>query len=115
MKSKTITYKRILNIKNFNSKQLEEVAEVEDGEDPEVAISKLMERVERKLREELGKSICQEIERLQLVAQKYRKEVVELEESLRKLRSEKDNLTGVEAELYDVTQTPQTNSTPDAF
>lgn len=65
MKTKTITYKRILNLGNYESKHLEECVEIDDGENVDIAASELMQRVERKIREETEREIKLEIERLQ--------------------------------------------------
>jgi hypothetical protein len=46
MKIKTISYQRVVNLGNYESKRLELFAEVQEGEDEEVAISALMEKVE---------------------------------------------------------------------
>ncbi|MEH1788497.1 MAG: hypothetical protein V7L23_23675 [Nostoc sp.] len=51
MKIKTISYKRVINLGNYENKHLELFAEVEEGEDVEAAISSLGELVERKARE----------------------------------------------------------------
>ncbi|MCC5620957.1 hypothetical protein [Nostoc sp. CHAB 5715] len=50
MKVKTITYKRIFNLGNYESIHLEWTAEIND-EDPLIAASELMQFVETKVRE----------------------------------------------------------------
>lgn len=64
MKIKTITYKRIYNLGNYESKHLEECDEVFEGEDIEEAISRLMERVERKIREPAHREFEEQIRQL---------------------------------------------------
>ena len=53
---KTIAYKRILNIGNYESKHLEITYELGEGEEPGLQISTVMEIVERKIRED--QAIC---------------------------------------------------------
>lgn len=61
---KTITYKRILNLGNYESKHLEMTYEVGQDEDPLIEASDLMELVECKIREDQSQSIREEIETL---------------------------------------------------
>ncbi|AFZ59392.1 hypothetical protein H6G54_00745 [Anabaena cylindrica FACHB-243] len=61
MTIKTITYKRILNLGNYESKHLELSCEVDEYDDPEIEMSRLMELVERKIREEADNKIEQEL------------------------------------------------------
>ena len=58
---KTIAYKRILNIGNYESKHLEITYELGEGEEPGLQISTVMEMVERKIREDQAISIVEEI------------------------------------------------------
>jgi len=46
MKITQVTFKRILNLQNYNSGQLELTATVEEGEDPEEAARQLMSAVD---------------------------------------------------------------------
>jgi hypothetical protein len=58
---KTIAYKRILNIGNYESKHLEITYELGEGEEPGLQISTVMEMVERKIREDQAIPIVEEI------------------------------------------------------
>jgi hypothetical protein len=58
---KTIAYKRILNIGNDESKHLEITYEVDEGDSVEAETSRLMEFVERKIREDQAILIVEEI------------------------------------------------------
>ncbi|MBD2569707.1 hypothetical protein [Anabaena lutea] len=64
MTIKTITYKRILNLGNYESKHLEMTYEIEEHDDPLVEASRLMTTVEYKLREDQSEAIRQEINSL---------------------------------------------------
>ncbi|MBK1990871.1 hypothetical protein A0J48_025910, partial [Sphaerospermopsis aphanizomenoides BCCUSP55] len=63
MKIKTFTYKRILNLGNYESKHLEATIEVETYllDSAEEECSALMEMVERKIREDCATKIKDEI------------------------------------------------------
>lgn len=80
MNIKTITYQRVLNLGNYESKRLEMTAEISEHEDAEYEISVLMEMVERKVREDAKKAIEQEIRQL-------RNELRELQEQVRTAKS----------------------------
>jgi predicted Zn-dependent peptidase len=58
---KTIAYKRVLNIGNYESKHLEVTYELGEGEEPGFQISTVMEMVERKIREDQAIPIVEEI------------------------------------------------------
>jgi hypothetical protein len=58
---KTIAYKRILNMGNYESKHLEITYELGEGEEPGFQISTVMEMVERKIREDQAIPIVEEI------------------------------------------------------
>ncbi|MEH1992351.1 hypothetical protein [Nostoc sp.] len=87
MRIKTISYKRVINLGNYENKHLELFAEIEDGEDVEVAISSLAELVERKARESF--ELIFDIRELKDKRRELSKEV-------EKLKAEKDKLTGEE-------------------
>jgi chromosome segregation ATPase len=61
---KTITYKRILNLGNYESKHLEMTYEIGENEDPFIEASDLMEVVESKIRKDQAQSYREEIESL---------------------------------------------------
>jgi hypothetical protein len=71
MAIKNITYQRVINLGNYESKRLELTAEVLEGEDEEEAITRLTEIVERKVREDNFTKLEEEIRQL-------RKELTEL-------------------------------------
>ncbi|MBN4004769.1 hypothetical protein [Nostoc sp. LPT] len=87
MKIKTITYQRVVNLGNYESKRLELFAELQEGENEEVAISALMEKVEQNVTQQSFLLI--EIKDLKNEIKDLKKEIAELE-------SKKDKLTGVE-------------------
>lgn len=90
MKIKTISYKRVLNLGNYENKHLELFAEVEEGEDSEEAILHLADTVERTIRESVNKEYKRQM--LQLEGQKERlaEEVANLKYELKKLGKIKD-------------------------
>ncbi|MEH2142130.1 hypothetical protein [Nostoc sp.] len=114
MKTKTITYKRIYNLGNYEAKHLEECDEVFEGEDIEEAISRLMERVERKIREVAHREI--EAEGRQL-----KKELSELKEQISEAKAELSTLSqkAEEPNLDNIPFDPGTSATnsdvPDGF
>ncbi|WP_193196398.1 hypothetical protein [Nostoc sp. MG11] len=90
MQLKTVSYKRVLNLGNYENKHLELFAEVLEGDDEDAAILKLMELVERNIRSQIGKEFQKQI--LDLEAQKNRlsDEVYYLKQDLIKLGKIKD-------------------------
>ncbi|MEH2279230.1 MAG: hypothetical protein V7K40_31705 [Nostoc sp.] len=87
MEIKTVTYRRVLNLRNYESKSLEMFAELHPGDNADAETSHLMEQVERKISEQAE---------LAIEAKDLRKEIGELNREIARLKSEKDNLTGVE-------------------
>ena len=75
MQIKTITYQRVLNLGNFESKRLEMTVELSEDDNLEVESSRLMELVERKVREEHTQAIELEISDLKAELRLLRKEV----------------------------------------
>lgn len=65
MQVKTINYKRILNVGNYESKHLEMFVEIHEGDDVDAQTTQLMELVERKIREDSAEKIELKIEELQ--------------------------------------------------
>ncbi|MEH1817309.1 MAG: hypothetical protein V7L09_33600 [Nostoc sp.] len=100
MQIKSISYHRVINLGNYESKRLELFAEVQEGEDPEAAISSLAELVERKARESFE---------LIFDVRELKRERRKLSEEVDRLKAEKDKLSGVEADPDDIpfNQTPQ--------
>lgn len=74
MQIKTITYQRVLNLGNYESKRLEMTAEIDEGDDLEFETSFLMEMVERKVREDAQKAIEEELRQLRQELRDLRKE-----------------------------------------
>ena len=85
MAIKNITYQRVLNLGNYESKRLELSAEVLEGDDVEESISRVMEMVERKIREDASTKIEEEIRQL-------KKERRELQTEYDMLKNQKENL-----------------------
>ncbi|MBD2415066.1 hypothetical protein H6H01_31010 [Nostoc calcicola FACHB-3891] len=77
MEIKTISYQRVVNLGSYESKRLELFAEVQEGEDPEIAISALMETVERKVSEHT--ELVNESKDLQRGIRNLKQELAELE------------------------------------
>lgn len=93
MKIKTISYKRVINLGNYETKHLELFAEVEESEDIETAISSLAELVERRARENFE---------LTFDIRELKDQRRELSKEVEQLKAEKDKLTRVEADPDDI-------------
>jgi vacuolar-type H+-ATPase subunit I/STV1 len=96
MQVKTISYKRVLNLGNYENKHLELFGEVLEGEDDEEAISRLMEKVERKIREPRETEIVAVIKNLEETASHLREQVFYLKEKLGELKSKEEQSTNVQ-------------------
>ncbi|MEH2001086.1 MAG: hypothetical protein V7L00_20445 [Nostoc sp.] len=96
MQVKTISYKRVLNLGSYENKHLELFCEVMEGEDDEEAISRLMEKVERKIREARETEIVTLIKNLELRASHLREQISYLEEKLGELKSKEEQSTNVQ-------------------
>ncbi|OUL28796.1 hypothetical protein [Nostoc sp. 106C] len=90
MQLKSISYKRVLNLGNYENKHLELFAEVALGEDENAAILELMELVERNIRSQIGKQFQKEILDLEAQRNKLSDEVYYLKQELIKLGKIKD-------------------------
>lgn len=90
MKITTITYQRVLNLYDYNSKRLEHSAEVLEGEDPEEETSKLMQFVERKIREDVSTKVEEEIKERTRKLRELIKECEQVKSSLESLKPEKE-------------------------
>lgn len=96
MAIKNITYQRVINLGNYESKRLELTAEVLEGEGEEEAISRLMEMVERKVREDTFTKIEEEIGQA-------RKELRELKKEYKAVKSSLESVqTGEEPDPDDI-------------
>ncbi|MEH2445802.1 MAG: hypothetical protein V7K18_08460 [Nostoc sp.] len=84
MAIKNITYQRVINLGNYESKRLELSAEVLEGDDPNEEASRLMEMVDRKIREDVSTKIEEEIRQL-------RKELRELQKQYETVKSSLEN------------------------
>ncbi|MEH2072320.1 MAG: hypothetical protein V7K47_29915 [Nostoc sp.] len=93
MQVKTISYKRVLNLGNYENKHLELFCEVLEGEDDEEAISRLMEKVERNVREPREREIVTQIKTLESTANNLREQISYLQEKLGELKSKEEELT----------------------
>ncbi|MBD2388819.1 hypothetical protein [Cylindrospermum sp. FACHB-282] len=82
---KLITYQRVLNLGNYESKRLELQAEVMEGEDPEEAVYRLMEQVERQIREPQEDQIIKNIRQLQKEVKQLQSEKNLLEQTCKSL------------------------------
>jgi hypothetical protein len=108
MQLKSISYKRVLNLGNYENKHLELFAELADGDDEDAAILHLMELVERNIRSQIGKQFQKQI--LDLEAQKNR-----LDDQVYYLKKEITQLekTKAEQELLKPQQDSVTETEPD--
>jgi uncharacterized coiled-coil DUF342 family protein len=106
MKIKTISYKRVINLGNYENKHLELSGEVEDGEDVESAISYLAELVEQKARENFE---------LIFDTRELKKQRAELSKEVEQLKAEKDKLTGVEADPDNIPFNLESSDDPKYF
>lgn len=103
MAIKNITYQRVLNLGNYESKRLELSEEVFEGDVPEESISRVMEMVERKIREDTYTKIEEEI-------RQAKKELRELKKEYEAVKSSLETLTTTEEPNPDdipFDQTPQ--------
>ncbi len=75
MEIKTISYQRVLNLGDYNSKRLEMFAELHPGDDIDSETSALMETVERKIRENAAKQIEDEISSLKQQLRELKQEI----------------------------------------
>ncbi len=85
MAIKNITYQRVLNLGNYESKRLELSEEVFEGDDAEESISRVMEMVERKIREDASTKIEEEIRQLRTQLRDLKKEYEAVKSSLESL------------------------------
>ncbi|MDZ8052961.1 MAG: hypothetical protein RMX68_005805 [Aulosira sp. ZfuVER01] len=129
MQLKSISYKRVLNLGNYENKHLELFGEVAQGDDEDEAILHLMELVERNIRSQIGKQFQKEIldleaKRNQLDDQVYnlKREISKLEQTkaeLEKLQPSQDNSTGQEPSIDDIPfeagDTATDSGIPDGF
>ncbi|MBC1241861.1 hypothetical protein [Nostoc sp. 2RC] len=90
MEIKTISYQRVLNLGNYNTKRLEMTAQLNSDEDFDAATSALMQTVEVKIREDKEFEIVSHIESLQTRANNLKQEISYLEEKLAKLKHDQD-------------------------
>ncbi|QLE55653.1 hypothetical protein [Nostoc sp. TCL26-01] len=105
MQIKTITYQRVINLGNYESKRLEMTAEMWEGDDLEFETSFLMEMVERKVREDSQKAIEQEIRQLRNELRELKKEY----ESVQSPKQEADDIP------FDSVATSPDNDTVGSF
>ncbi|MHC5849123.1 hypothetical protein [Nostoc sp.] len=86
MAIKNITYQRVINLGNYESKRLELTAEVLEGEGEEEAISRLMEMVERKVREDAHSLVEEEFRYLKRALRELKEEYETVKSSLEALQ-----------------------------
>ena len=75
---RTITYRRVINLGDYESKALELTYEIEEYDDQMTKISEVMEAVEWKLREDQTKPVTEEIASLRHELRKLKTEHREL-------------------------------------
>ncbi|MBD2592872.1 hypothetical protein H6G74_00840 [Nostoc spongiaeforme FACHB-130] len=64
MEIKSINYERVLNLGNYENKKLALFAELSEGDDVDESISRVMETVERKIREQAHEQAEAELRQL---------------------------------------------------
>lgn len=89
MAIKNITYQRVINLGNYESKRLELSEEVFEGDDAEESISRVMEMVERKIREDTFTKLEEEI-------RQRRKELREIKKEYETVKSAIETVSTVE-------------------
>ncbi|MEJ1930804.1 hypothetical protein WDZ92_11130 [Nostoc sp. NIES-2111] len=72
MQIMNVNYKRILNLGNYESKHLEISIEIHEGDNVDEETSRLMELVERKIREDFANNIEAQIKQLKTELQGLR-------------------------------------------
>lgn len=120
MEIKTISYQRVLNLGNFESKRLEMSAGLEPEDDIHIATRDLIELVEEKIHAHIESEILSRINKLETTANNLRQQISYLEEKLGKLKSEQDDLTVFTGEEPSSDGIPfrnadETINTPDYF
>jgi hypothetical protein len=90
MQTKIITYKRILNLGNYESKHLEETVEILEGEDVDYVTSQLMQRVERNILEDVFQKIEDEISTLRAELREIKNEYRTVESVLESVKYQKE-------------------------
>ncbi|WP_445626619.1 hypothetical protein [Nostoc sp. DSM 114167] len=124
MKIKTISYKRVLNLGNYENKHLELFAEVDEGEDPEQAILQLADIVERTIRESVTKEYNRQMLQAEVKKERLLDEIAELRAELRRLGKIKDEPPAPELDPnepdpdnipFETGDTSQTGGVPDGF
>ncbi|MEH1788063.1 MAG: hypothetical protein V7L23_21375 [Nostoc sp.] len=93
MKIKTISCKRVLSLGNYESRHVEMFADISEGEDPDVEASKLIEFVERKVRERVD---------LEIEVTDLKEQIADLKNELARLEKQKAILTEVEPDPDDI-------------
>ncbi|MBN3897355.1 MAG: hypothetical protein HWQ41_19365 [Nostoc sp. NOS(2021)] len=110
MKIKTITCKRVLNLRNYESRHVEMFAEILEGEDPDIEASRLIEKVERKAMEHVE---------LEIEATDLKEEIADLKNELARLEKQKAALTEKETDPDDIPfksgEAPDSSVSPDNF
>ncbi|MBC1242045.1 hypothetical protein [Nostoc sp. 2RC] len=97
MQLKSISYKRVLNLGNYENKHLELFAEVADGDDNDAAILELMELVERNIRSQIGNQFQKQIVDLEARKNQLHDEVFNLNQNITKLKKTKEELEKAES------------------
>ncbi|BAY34191.1 hypothetical protein NIES2107_60960 [Nostoc carneum NIES-2107] len=120
MQVKTISYKRVLNLGNYENKHLELLAEVHEGDNLDAEISHLMETVERKIREHEEQKIEAELENLRQHRSDLRKQIRDLKQELGQLQQGAiANPADLEPSIDDIPfeagDTAQSSGIPDGF
>lgn len=101
MQFKTITYQRVLNLGNYESKRLEMTADIGENDDYEAATGILMKTVEQKLREDASKEFRKQILDLEARKENLLDEIAKLKDELKQLGKIKDEPRKEEVDTED--------------
>jgi hypothetical protein len=96
MQFKTISYKRILNLGNYESKHLEMSMEIHEFDNVDEESSRLMELVERKVREDQANGIEAQIKQLKAELEGLREVKRQLKAEIFEEESKSETLVPIE-------------------
>ncbi|OCQ98972.1 hypothetical protein BCD64_23320 [Nostoc sp. MBR 210] len=115
MQIKTISYERVLNLGNYENKKMALFAEVLEGEDPEEAISRLADTVERKIRESVNSEYQRQMLKLEADKERLAEQVANLKAELKQLCKLKDEPENQHIPFDAGATTTPPDTSPDSF
>ncbi|HLO88728.1 MAG TPA: hypothetical protein VK203_27490 [Nostocaceae cyanobacterium] len=102
MKIKTISYRRHINLGNYENKAAEVVGELEDGDDPDAEFQRLGEFVERNLRLDQSEAIQSELIEARRQLRELKKQIKEAEKHLQQPPAGEPTSSTTEATVEEV-------------